>query len=203
MKRLGSITKYYPFLESDKIEILNSIMNQSAHYLDFSTRLCEYAYEYDVDDTIVYLGTLHSIDTSNMTYLEELCNAHPNSVLAKPQFLEFQLTVGKETNWNLYLYAIEEVLATSPADWIVIEMEKRKFDYSHSRVPTHMTQECALRRIEGLIENNNKLSVFQALVHSMRGARYFAEGSIDIAVEEYKKSVNLSLSHDDFSKRLC
>jgi hypothetical protein len=45
MKPMGTITKYYPFIDEETKSILNSLMEESSSYFDFVQRLCDVVLE--------------------------------------------------------------------------------------------------------------------------------------------------------------
>ncbi|MFW9907635.1 MAG: hypothetical protein ACFFEF_03595 [Candidatus Thorarchaeota archaeon] len=57
MKPLGTITKYYPFIEEKLQRTLNRLMDESECYFEFAQKLAKYVMENDVDVHLAYLAT--------------------------------------------------------------------------------------------------------------------------------------------------
>ncbi|MHA2600821.1 MAG: hypothetical protein AM324_001645 [Candidatus Thorarchaeota archaeon SMTZ1-83] len=66
MKPLGTITKYYPFIDEDLKAILNSLMDVSRSYYDLVQRLCTFVLASDVPDEL-------AINLSWIKILAEVC----------------------------------------------------------------------------------------------------------------------------------
>ena len=60
MKPLGSITKYYPFLDEETQEVLDSLMASSYNYSDFVHQLVEKVSEDDSNDALIFLAAVHT-----------------------------------------------------------------------------------------------------------------------------------------------
>ncbi|MFW9816043.1 MAG: hypothetical protein ACFFEW_08960, partial [Candidatus Thorarchaeota archaeon] len=60
MKPLGTITKYYPFIDEETRSILDSLMNESNSYYDLVQSLCHVVLESDVPINLAYLATVQA-----------------------------------------------------------------------------------------------------------------------------------------------
>ncbi|MFW9850849.1 MAG: hypothetical protein ACFFF4_17110, partial [Candidatus Thorarchaeota archaeon] len=60
MEPLGTITKYYPFIEEDLQNSLTSLMAQSSSYFDFVQKLANYVLENDVHPHLAYIAAVQS-----------------------------------------------------------------------------------------------------------------------------------------------
>jgi len=56
---MGTITKYYPFIDEDTKSILNSLMAESSSYYDFVQRLSEKVLKDEVSVNLSYLAAAH------------------------------------------------------------------------------------------------------------------------------------------------
>lgn len=56
MKPMGTITKYYPFIDEESKSILDSLIDESNSYYDFVQRLCNMVLEKDTSDNLVYIA---------------------------------------------------------------------------------------------------------------------------------------------------
>ena len=53
MKPMGTITKYYPFIDEESRSILDSLMEESSSYNDFVLRLSEVVLENEVPVNLI------------------------------------------------------------------------------------------------------------------------------------------------------
>ena len=60
MKAMGTITKYYPFIDEDSKTILNSLMEDSSSYYDFVQSLCHVVLESDVPTNLAYIAAVQA-----------------------------------------------------------------------------------------------------------------------------------------------
>jgi len=60
LRPMGTITKYYPFIDEETKSILNSLMDESSSYYDFVQRLCEVVLEKEVPVNLAYLAAVQA-----------------------------------------------------------------------------------------------------------------------------------------------
>ncbi len=60
MKPMGTITKYYPFIDEETKVILDSLMDESSSYYNLVNRLCELVLENEVPVNLAYIAAVHS-----------------------------------------------------------------------------------------------------------------------------------------------
>jgi len=60
MKPMGTITKYYPFIDEETKDILDALMDESSSYYDFVQRLCEFTLNNEVPVNLAYLATVQA-----------------------------------------------------------------------------------------------------------------------------------------------
>ena len=60
MKPLGTITKYYPFIEDESKSILDSLMEDSSSYFDFVQKLCDFAFENEVPVNVAFIAAMQA-----------------------------------------------------------------------------------------------------------------------------------------------
>lgn len=58
MKSMGTITKYYPFIDEETKTILDSLMKDSSSYYDFVQGLCHVVLESDVPTNLAYIAAV-------------------------------------------------------------------------------------------------------------------------------------------------
>ncbi|MBN2231053.1 MAG: hypothetical protein JW779_15825 [Candidatus Thorarchaeota archaeon] len=172
-------------------------MDQSSNYFEFVTKLCGYACENEIDDSFAFLCTIHAIEIPDLSYFEKLRLKYPDSILAKPIFLRYQHYFQEIHDWDLYLQATEYAIAQQPHDWILLILERFKFEFFHSRSSMSAEQEDAFNKIGMLIQKNETMSVFTPILHQTKANLYYAEGSLDAAVSELMKSVDLYQCQND------
>ncbi|MFX1271586.1 MAG: hypothetical protein ACFFAX_07850, partial [Promethearchaeota archaeon] len=57
---VGTITKYYPFVDEKTRSILNSLMKDSKNYFDFVGRLSAFVLENEVPLNLAFLAAVHA-----------------------------------------------------------------------------------------------------------------------------------------------
>ncbi len=58
MKPMGTITKYYPFIDEETKSILNSLMDESSSYYDFVLRLSNMILANEVPVDLVFIAAV-------------------------------------------------------------------------------------------------------------------------------------------------
>ena len=57
---LGTITKYYKFIDEETKTILDSLMDESSSYFDFVRRLCDVVLENEVPVNLAYIAAVQA-----------------------------------------------------------------------------------------------------------------------------------------------
>ncbi|MFW9908209.1 MAG: hypothetical protein ACFFEF_06510, partial [Candidatus Thorarchaeota archaeon] len=79
MDPLGTITKYYPFLEKEIQTILDSLMKESTSYYDFVHRLAQYVLENEGDLHLAYLAAVHVSKIRETELIQDIATKYSNT----------------------------------------------------------------------------------------------------------------------------
>lgn len=198
MKPMGTITKYYPFIDEETKSILNSLMEESSSYYDFVQRLCETVLENEVPVNLAYIAAVHAwwcrIEETMKLIQEKYKDVH----WIKPWGHAHASFESDQIRFHdSVVTAIENLTQESVGDWILTELHLL---HAHYHWPMFGDIPSLLEPVEKareLIAANSLLRCFEAQAYFYDGWSKRVEGNIDSSVATYKRGLELAESHDE------
>ena len=198
MEPMGTITKYYPFIDEESKTILDSLMEESTSYYDFVQQLCKVVLENEVPVNLAYLAAVQvwwcRIEDKKGLIQEKYKDvpcirpwgyAHASVESDQIRFHDSVVT------------AIESLMQESVDDWILTELHLL---HAHYHWPMFGDIPSLLEPVEKareLIAANSLLRCFEAQAYFYDGWSKRVEGNIDSSVATYKRGLELAESHDE------
>ncbi len=177
---------YYPFLDREIVEILDSIMSEAQDYHDFVSRLCKKVCTEDVPDILPYLAAVHASNLGSSRIKEELIFKHGDSDIVKAWVTD-DIT---ERN-----SAIEKALSSDLGSWIAIELH-----YLHASGLDYVDHPSPLPNIDEakkLLEIDEKLRCFEPRILTIQGTINRIEGDIEAALLSFEDGLKIATKFDD------
>lgn len=123
MKPMGTVTKYYPFIDDDTKSILDTLMDEASNYYDFVGLLCKTVLENEVPINLGYLAAGHAwwtrkkdvIDLSQEKY-KDVPHIHPW------KYIPDMTDMDQQFYHDQIVQAIDKILESPQEDWIEIEL---------------------------------------------------------------------------------
>ncbi|MHA2141797.1 MAG: hypothetical protein ACXADC_07030 [Candidatus Thorarchaeota archaeon] len=162
MKPLGTITMYYHFVDIESKNILESILEASYNYHDFTSRLVEWVCSQESSDELVLLAAIHMSNLGDFRIFERLREIHYRTPIAHPYFLYGDARYDEDpSGFERAKSAIEAVLSAGLDDWVALQFY-RLFSYvggALGRFDPHKMK--AIEKMKDFIENNDSLDCFK------------------------------------------
>ncbi len=172
MKSLGSITKYYKFVDPGTRIMLEDEMDTATNYKDFVRRFCNIAVAEDSHDERVYLAARLALHYGGINTIPRLVKKYPSSVLARPYYLLYLRNNYGDMPMAKVAESIKEALDSKPEIWIQLDQLLRLWQcYKTFRDMSEMkTTKSGMRE---LIESEADLECFIPGIYHvmMQGAR--------------------------------
>ncbi|MHA2141798.1 MAG: tetratricopeptide repeat protein [Candidatus Thorarchaeota archaeon] len=169
MKPLGTITMYFPFVGEETRGILESIMDSAYNYSDFTHRLVERVVTEESSEELVHLAVIFTAFRDFHLFGDR--NRYPD--LVQPYFLMYEASSKDDPSiFAEALLAIDSILQTEPEDWIALQMHVLTAYISGAagKRLTHRGQ--AIDKLEQLINENEELACFNALLLYLKAGQY-------------------------------
>ena len=168
MKPMGTITKYYPFIEEDDKSILNELMDEATSYFDFAHKICNLVVRERTSDNLAYIAAVQAwwcrLEEA-MTVIQVKYGEVP---YIKPwRYIHATDFKDQEENHDRVVESIDEAIESSPPDWIVIELHLLHafFHYPfHGDIPSLIEP---LEKAKVLVESNSLLNCFESLIDAL------------------------------------
>jgi tetratricopeptide (TPR) repeat protein len=194
---LGTMTKYYKFIDEESQSILNSLMEQSSSYYDFVNRLCDVVLENEVPVNLSYLAAVHSWwcrleDKKGLIqekYKDVLCISpwgYAHNSVQRDQILYHDAVVE----------GIDKTLQSSVEDWMETELHLHHafYHWPLGVIPDFLEP---VEKAKNLIDANPLLNCFSPLVSAFEAMARNREGGSEESVVLVEKGREIAEAYDD------
>ncbi|MHA2210730.1 MAG: hypothetical protein ACXABV_16375, partial [Candidatus Thorarchaeota archaeon] len=118
MRKIGTISKYYPFLPQPVRKQLDSAMSASADFHEFMGQLRGIVSQADAAESLVHVAAFLAYYLDDIDMTRAIASEHGNLLSVKPWVL-FDRDSKQAENRD-QLEAIDKLLASDPEDWIAL-----------------------------------------------------------------------------------
>ena len=198
MKPMGTITKYYPFIDDDTKSILDTLMDEASNYYDFVGLLCKTVLENEVPINLGYLAAVNAWwcrTEKNMNLIREKYGEVP--CIRPWTHLHATASSDQAKYHDAVVQAIEEAMDTSLEDWMETEIHLLHAFYhwpSHGDMPNLLEP---IEKAENLIRSNPRLTCFDSLLCAFKAMAKRREGDSKGAIPVYQRGQQIAETHGD------
>ncbi|MFW9806194.1 MAG: hypothetical protein ACFFFK_05645, partial [Candidatus Thorarchaeota archaeon] len=123
MKPMGTITKYYPFVDEDTKSILDSLMDESSSYNDLVLRLSETVSKNDVPLNLVFIAAVQAWWTRTEESMKLIQEKYKDEPCIRPWGYIHSSTMSDQVrSHDSVVAAIDKALEISLHAWMEIEL---------------------------------------------------------------------------------
>ncbi|MGY5879254.1 MAG: tetratricopeptide repeat protein, partial [Candidatus Thorarchaeota archaeon] len=187
MKPLGSITKDFPFLDTNTRNEIESIMQAATNYCDFANSLAERAADPNSTPLIVFLSLYHASRFQNSVVVETVTNAHPDLPIPIP------FTYGYDDYVDV-VETIHRAIELIQNSAITFYLLMRLYRASTIGSPEENKTQ---KMIDNLLRTDKKLRLHSADYLQHIGRRMRFDSQPERAVEYFKRALQLARESDD------
>jgi tetratricopeptide (TPR) repeat protein len=197
MKPMGTITKYYPFIDEESKSTLDSLMAESDNYCDFVQRLSVKVLEDEVPVNLSYLAAVHVwwcrlVDKQNLIqekYKDVPCLkpwAYGHNSIERDQILFHDAVVE----------AIDNAIDSSIEDWMETELHLLHafYHWPYGDIPRLLEP---VEKANALIDTNPNLRCFKPLCYAFEATVRAREGNTKECVLLVQSGRELAETYDD------
>ncbi|MHA2303364.1 MAG: tetratricopeptide repeat protein, partial [Candidatus Thorarchaeota archaeon] len=198
MKPMGTITKYYPFIDEESKSILNSLMEESSSYYDFVKQLCDMVLKNEVPINLAYLAAVQAWWCRINETMSSIQEKYKNIPFIKPWgYAHHTLESDQARFHDAVVSKIDEAISTSLEDWILAELHLLHAHYHwpmFGDIPNLLEP---IEKVKQLIAANPLLKCFESPTCFYEGWAKRIEGEIEDAIVVYKRGIELAEVHDE------
>ena len=196
-KPLGTITKYYPFIDEESRQVIDSVMNEAETYRDFTIRLAEKVVSENLSEMLAFIALIHADDHGLFGVIDKVAEKFENVDIIRPWILHSQLDRGILKDEDQVLDAIDKVLTSHNDDWIAIEFYYLKFLTYFIMAPIQRKHFAILDEALKLIATRDEFSCLAPKIHNLYSFRLLNLGDIEKGTEHAKICHKLASEYDD------
>ncbi len=197
MEPLGTITKYYPFIDEETKSILDSLMDESSSYYDFVQRLSDMVLKNEVPVNLAYIAAVQTWWGKTEKTMKLIQEKFKDVPWIKPWAYYLGSMVRDQALYHdAVVEAIEKGVDSSGKDWIETELHLLHA-FFHWPMGDITSLFEPLEKAKSLIDANPLLNCFEPLIHAFEGIAKAREGDIKDSLDVLRRGKELAEVHDD------
>ena len=193
MRSIGTITKYYPFLNPEEKQLVDSIMDQSENYRDFVDKLADYVTNPGTSRNLLHLAVFHALEIDESSITGKLCVTDDPFVNSLNAIFQKSLDDPSITDPNDIHILFQTVLSTDIEDWVYLHV----LFQSHDLIDDAVLRENYITKMKNLFNQNPKLECFFPRFLCNEAFRLRREGDINSALDLCNEALNHARELDD------
>ncbi|MCK5238874.1 MAG: hypothetical protein KAR33_04950 [Candidatus Thorarchaeota archaeon] len=197
MDPIGTITAYFPFIDGETKNVLESIMIEVSDYYDFVQKLGELVLNKDSPIMVVYFSIHHSILASNYQLIDKIREKYGDHQILSPNLFMSSAFQGTYEDVKKVHELADAILATDPEDWIALEMHFMKFEADMRNYPTTMYDTSNMERIRELIDSNPDFGFYEPILSDYLSIRAMHDGDTEGRLNCLNKGIAIAEKFDD------
>jgi len=194
---MGTITKYYPFIDEETKSILNTLMSDSSSYYVFVQRLCEIVVKNEVPEDLVFLAAIHVWWCRIRGTVTLLGDKYGEIHFIKPWL--YIVDSGERDQamvHDVVVEHIEKAIGNSIEDWMEVDLHILHA-FLHHPLGEVISLFEPLDKIKEMIEANPQLGCFESVLYAFEAIAKLKENDVNGALEILQKGKSLAKRHDD------
>ncbi|MFW9907586.1 MAG: hypothetical protein ACFFEF_03350 [Candidatus Thorarchaeota archaeon] len=197
MKPIGTITMCFPHVDDETRSILQSVMEESEDFGDFTEKLCDRVCAQPSPPLLEYFAVYFSFRTGYFILVDKLECAGRVPELASPLLLLIRSMRDESVKWDALKESLKRGLISSPNDWITchlyltwrMEAERYFSEFDVDIKP--------IEAVTNSIENNKDLAFFKAGLLAIEAMKHHREWNFEQAVDRSRQALTIAREFDD------
>lgn len=198
MEPIGTITMCFPHVDKETRSILQSLMEISTNFADFTEKLCDKACtEVSLPPLLEYLAVYFASRLDWYTLIDRLESTGKVPDLARHLLLLSKVRRGEAINWDEMKNSVKHALVAAPNDWIVAHLYLNWRGLAEEYYPDTDLEIQPIEAITSSLEKSNEMACFKSYLLYFKARKYEREGRNNEAVNLYRQAVVTSREFDD------
>jgi tetratricopeptide (TPR) repeat protein len=195
---MGTITKYYPFIDEETKSTLNSLMDESSSYYDFVLKLSDVVLTNDVPINLAYLAAVHAWWTRTEENMKLIQDKYRDAPCVKPWAYGHRSAEKDQAEYHdAVVEAIDKAMETTLDDWMMTELHLLHAFYHWPFFGDIDSLLEPLEKARGLTEANPQSTCFEPLIYAFEGMPSYREGAKKDAIDFFQRGQDLAELHND------
>ncbi|MFW9968086.1 MAG: tetratricopeptide repeat protein [Candidatus Thorarchaeota archaeon] len=193
MKPLGTITKYYPFLDSETRDALEALREESENFNDFLIRLGERVCSEDVPLHLAFMGAIWAWHGEGDGIKERIAEKYGDFPVIVPWTFSGLISAATKTGQESLTDALDKAIRSQPEDWILCLTLLRKIALFIAMPEGSRALDAAKK----LLEKGPKLECFRPEILRVEARIKDHEGDKKGAIEIYLEVLKRARQQND------
>lgn len=197
MEPMGTITKYYPFIDEESKSMLNSLMKSSDNYYDFVQRLSETVIHSEVTENLAYIAAVQAWWCKEENLINQIQERYGHIQWIHPwSFHIISLAKDQEEQHDNVVEAIRLGISVSQKKWIETELHLLHAFFHHPFGDVTSLFE-PLEKVKVLITSNPDLKCFESLIYAFESIAKGREGVFEESIQTVQRGIDLARDYND------
>ena len=197
MEPMGTITKYYPFIDEETKALLDSLMEESSSYYDFVHRLSNVVLANEVSVNLVFIAAVQVWWCRTHETMIQIQEKYRNMLCIRPYgYYHGSMERDSILKHDAVVDAIDRAIESSVVDWIEIELHLLHafYHWPFGEIRRYIEP---IERAKILIDDNPLLNCFKPLIYAFEALAKFREGAIKESILDVQRGQELAEVYDD------
>ncbi len=197
---IGTITRYFPFIDVETRRIMELIMRESYNFRNFVHILCDKVCQLKAPDQTIFLAVHFAALLFDFKCLDKISKIHGKLSIIRPNLFYGSAFQGRPDDFKKVRESADEVLSTHSPDWLALEMHMVKLEAENSEYPTHVYDSSTYDAIVSLIEENQDFDFYRSRMNDTMTIRAIRDGDVSRALELNQEAIDNSEENDDINR---
>ncbi len=193
MKSLGTITMYYPFIDPETRSVIESIMDDSQTYREFTLSLGVRVCENEVPVHLAYLAAIHSWQLAELAMMQRIATKYHGYAIIRPWTIYQRIPDKAGTMLTQILASVEDTIAAKPEDWILAQLPQ--VGEGFLGFSTEFTG--FIEDVGNLLDSQPDLECFKSGFHNLRCWIHTTDDDTKRAISEIELGLEIAQKYDD------
>jgi tetratricopeptide (TPR) repeat protein len=197
---IGTITRYFPFIDVETKRIIETIMRESYNFRNFVDILCDKVCQLRAPDQTIFLAVHFAALLFDFERLDKISKIHGKLSIIRPNLFYGSAFQGRPDDFKKVRESADEVLSTHPPDWLALEMLMVKLEAENSEYPTQVYDTSTYDAVVSLIEENQDFDFYRSRLKDTMTIRAIRDGDVIEALELNQEAIDNSEKNDDINR---
>jgi tetratricopeptide (TPR) repeat protein len=197
MEPLGTITQYFPFLDEDTRNALQEIMDEVPNYFEFAVKLTDKVLNENCSDRIVYFAIHHAALAMDFKVIDQIREKYSDRLLLGPYLYFASAFQGNTDDLKKVHETADEILASKPEDWLVLEMNCMKFEADMRDYPRTIYGDSLIDTIREYIANEPRFGFYETTLNDYLSRRARIDGIVEERIRCIDRAIESATKFND------
>ncbi len=200
MEPIGTITRYFPFIDIETKRIIDTIMSESYNFRNFVDILCDKVCKLKAPNQTIFLAVHFAALLFDFERLDKISKKHGKLSIIRPNLFYGSAFQGRPEDLKKVRESADEVLSTPAPDWLALEMLMVKLEAENAEYPTQVYDTSTYDAIVSLIEENPDFDFYRSRLKDTMTIRAIRDGDVSGALELNQEAIDNSEKNNDINR---